>query len=46
VYPVFARSVAEGRRAAAILAALLWAASLSASLITHTARDPGTAERA
>jgi hypothetical protein len=43
VYPVFARSVAEGRRAAAILAALLWAASLSASLITHTARDPGTA---
>jgi len=43
VYPVFARCVGDGRRAAAITAALLWAASLSASLITHTARDPGTA---
>jgi hypothetical protein len=43
VYPVFARCVSEGRRAAAITAALLWAASLSASLITHTARDPAAA---
>jgi len=43
VYPVFARCVTEGRRAAAITAALLWAASLSASLITHTARDPAAA---
>jgi hypothetical protein len=43
IYPVFARFVGEGRRAAAILAAVLWAISLSASLITHTARDPQTA---
>jgi hypothetical protein len=43
IYPVFARFVGEGRRAAAIVSALLWAASLSASLITHTARDPQAA---
>ncbi|HET8946345.1 MAG TPA: hypothetical protein VFQ07_05130 [Candidatus Polarisedimenticolia bacterium] len=43
LYPIFARCVGEGRRAAAITAALLWAASLSASLITHVARDPGAA---
>jgi hypothetical protein len=40
VYPVFARLVIAGRRGAATTAALLWAASLSVSLITHTARDP------
>jgi hypothetical protein len=43
VYPVFAPFVAQGRRGAAILAALLWALSLSASLITHTRRDPQAA---
>jgi hypothetical protein len=43
IYPVFARCVADGRRAAAITSALLWAVSLSAALIAHTARDPESA---
>ena len=43
IYPVFARLVMAGRRGAAIAAALLWAASLSVSLISHTARDPEAA---
>lgn len=45
LYPVFAALVAGGRRGAAIAAALLWALSLSVSLITHTARDPEAAGR-
>ena len=40
VYPFFARLILLGRRAAAVGAALLWAASLSASIIAVTARDP------
>jgi len=43
IFPVFARLVAAGRRGAAVTAALLWAASLSVSLITHTMRDPAAA---
>lgn len=45
IYPVFARLVLAGRRGAATVAAILWAASLSFGLITHTARDPETAGR-
>lgn len=41
IYPFFAVLLAAGRRGAAIAAALLWAASLSATLIAVTARDPG-----
>lgn len=43
IYPVFAKFVARGRKGAAVIAALLWAASFSAALITHTARDPDAA---
>ena len=43
VYPPFAGLVMRGRRAAAIVSALLWAASLSVSIIMMTARDPGRA---
>ncbi len=40
VYPCFARLVVDARRKAAVAAALLWAASLSATLIALTAHDP------
>jgi hypothetical protein len=40
VYPCFARLVVDARRMAAVAAALLWAASLSATLIALTAHDP------
>jgi hypothetical protein len=43
VYPVFAKHVSAGRKGTAVAAALLWAASFSISLITHTARDPDAA---
>src|SRR5258705_2027994 len=42
VYPVMAALLLRGRRAAALLAVLLWAASLSASVIGLTRRDPGS----
>ena len=40
VYPSFALLLLRGRRGAAIAAALLWAASLSATFIVLTHRDP------
>jgi len=40
VYPTLASQVMRGRRLAAAAAALLWAASLSASVIACTVRDP------
>ncbi len=40
VYPAMARLVSEGRPGRAALATLLWAASLSASIIALAARDP------
>ena len=40
VYPVFALLIVRGRSRAAILAACLWAASLSASVIGFTRFDP------
>ena len=40
VYPFMASLIARGRRPAATLAALLWAASLSAAIIAATRRDP------
>ncbi len=40
VYPAMAILVARGRRGAAVAATLLWAASLSASVIALAARDP------
>jgi hypothetical protein len=40
VYPCFARLVVDARRTAAVAAALLWAASLSGTLIALTAHDP------
>jgi hypothetical protein len=40
VYPCFARLLLQGRRGAAIACALLWAASLSATIIAVTAHDP------
>jgi hypothetical protein len=43
VYPVFAGLILRGRRGAAVAAALLWAASLSSTIILVTARDPGRA---
>jgi hypothetical protein len=41
IWPFFASLLAAGRRGGAVAAALLWAASLSATLIAVTARDPG-----
>ncbi len=43
VYPVLALYVLRGRYGAAIAAVLLWAASLSGSIIALSARDPGLA---
>ncbi|HKN46734.1 MAG TPA: hypothetical protein VJ144_02080 [Candidatus Polarisedimenticolia bacterium] len=43
VYPVMAHLVSVGRPGRAVLATLLWAASLSASIIALAARDPGRA---
>jgi hypothetical protein len=40
VYPVLAYLVLQGRPGAAAIATLLWAASLSVSVITFTAHDP------
>ncbi|HKQ98239.1 MAG TPA: hypothetical protein VJV75_10220, partial [Candidatus Polarisedimenticolia bacterium] len=40
IYPVFAALLLEGRARAATVAALLWAATLSASIIAATAHDP------
>ena len=40
VYPSFAWFVGRGRRGAAVAAALLWAAGLSATLIFAASRDP------
>jgi len=45
VYPVMAALLLRGRRATAALAALLWAASLSVSVISFTRRDPASMER-
>ena len=42
VYPVMAALLLRGRRPAAAAATLLWAASLSASIITVTRRDPAS----
>jgi len=43
VYPIYARLILRGRPVAAAFAAVLWAASLSASIIVMTARDPDRA---
>lgn len=40
IYPVFASLILRGRTLCATVAALLWAASLSASIIAATAHDP------
>ena len=45
VYPVLAALLLRGRRGTAVLAALLWAAGLSASVISFTRRDPASMER-
>jgi len=45
VYPVMAALLLRGRRGAAALAALLWAAGLSASVIAFTRREPASMER-
>lgn len=45
IYPVFAALLLKGRSCAATVAALLWAASLSASIIAATAHDPVAMER-
>jgi hypothetical protein len=44
IYPVLALLVLRERRRAAAVATLLWAASLSVSVIAWTARDPGGME--
>jgi hypothetical protein len=44
VYPVMAALLLRGRRATAAAATLLWAASLSASIIIATRRDPSSME--
>ena len=44
IYPVLALLLAQGRRPAAAIATLLWAASLSASVIAMTARRPEAME--
>ena len=41
VYPTFARLILRGRPGAAAVAAVLWAASLAASIAVITACDPG-----
>lgn len=41
VYPMLAALLVRGRRRSAAVAALLWAASLSASIIACAIRDPG-----
>lgn len=46
VYPVMAILLLRGRRGSAALATLLWAASLSVSVIAFTRRDPVSMERA
>ena len=43
VYPIYAWLILRGRPGAAAGAAVLWAASLSASIVVMTARDPGRA---
>ncbi len=43
LYPSMAHLMLRGRRSAALTATLLWAASLSASVVVLTARDPGGA---
>src|SRR3989441_13360287 len=45
VYPVMAALLLRGRRPAAVAATLLWAASLSASIIAATQRDPASMAR-
>jgi hypothetical protein len=44
IYPFMARLLLRGRRGAAVGATLLWAASLSVSVIALAARDPAGAE--
>ncbi|OLD64602.1 MAG: hypothetical protein AUI47_05110 [Acidobacteria bacterium 13_1_40CM_2_68_5] len=41
VYPMLAALLVRGRRRSAAVAALLWAASLSASIVACAIRDPG-----
>jgi hypothetical protein len=43
VYPIYARLILRGRPGAAAIAAVLWAASLSASIVVMTVRDPSRA---
>ena len=43
IYPVFAFLVLRGQRGTAIVSALLWAASLSSTIVVATARDPSRA---
>jgi len=45
IYPVMATLLLRGRRDAAALAALLWTAGLSVSIIAFTRRDPASMER-
>ena len=45
VYPVLASLLLRGRRGTAAIAALLWAASLGASIIGFTRADPAAMER-
>ena len=45
VYPVMAALLLRGRRPAAVAATLLWAASLSVSIIAATRRDPASMAR-
>ena len=40
IYPVYARLILRGRPGVAALAAVLWAAALSATVVTVTASDP------
>jgi len=44
VYPTLAALLLQGRRRAAAVATLLWAASLSAGVIASAVRDPGGTE--
>jgi len=45
IYPVAAAQLLRGRRGAAALASLFWAAALSASIVHVTGRDPASMER-
>src|SRR3989454_12404365 len=45
VYPVMAALLLRGRRPAAVATTLLWAASLSASIIAATRSDPASMAR-